>query len=446
MDTFVMDQDSLMLAIQLQREDLELWDKSRKGKHRDGEIPDSDLALETCRYELESLENLISDRALSLSIARAVEADGGAIAAARTVEGQAARDREFALRLSSDPRARPGPSQTKAKNGDAATGDLDDEMLEKLKALYIGLTGPAAFDSDSDDSDLFVQAESSSWAATRRHAKTRECICCGDSFPPLALSPCPCTHEYCRGCLVTLVRCSLQDESLFPPRCCSQRIPIEGNARFLSPELVGEYRAKEVEFETPNRTYCSDPFCSTFVPPQFIADEVGHCPRCGRRTCVHCKGGSHQGICPSDSASQEVLRIAADNGWQQCTACGRVVELEHGCNHMTCRCGHQFCYICGDRWKTCQCPQWNEDRLLARANAIVDRADDVAQIDARTRQARVQREQRNLVENHQCNHDRWRGRSGPRRCEECSDVLPVFIYECRQCRILACRRCRYNRL
>ncbi|KAM5343529.1 hypothetical protein ACJ41O_012066 [Fusarium nematophilum] len=383
--------------------------------------------MEACRYELESMENLISDRSLSLSIARAVEADGGVIAAARAAEDQAARDREFALRLSSNPRARPGRSRAKANKKAAATDDLDDEMIEKLKAMYIGMTGPTAFASDLDDTDLFPQAESSSWAATGRHAKTRECISCRDQFPQLSA-------------------CSLQDESLFPPRCCGQHIPIEGNSRFLSPELVGEYRAKKVEFETPNRTYCSDPFCSTFVPPQFIADDVAHCPRCGRRSCVHCKGAWHKGICPSDSASQEVLRIAADNGWQRCTACGRVVELEHGCNHMTCRCGHQFCYLCGDRWKTCECEQWNENRLLDRANAIVDRADDVAQIDARTRQARVQREQRNLVENHQCNHDRWKGRPGPRRCEECSDVLPVFIYECRQCRILACRRCRYNRL
>lgn len=61
-------------------------------------------------------------------------------------------------------------------------------------------------------------------------------------------------------------------------------------------------------------------------------------------------------------------------------------------------------------------------------------------------QARVEQERFNLLENHDCNHERWKGRPGPRQCEECYDILPVFVYECRQCRIMACRRCRFNRL
>lgn len=38
-----------------------------------------------------------------------------------------------------------------------------------------------------------------------------------------------------------------------------------------------------------------------------------------------------------------------------------------------CPCGAQFCYICGVRWKTCLCPQWDEPRLLARATQIIQR-------------------------------------------------------------------------
>ncbi|KAK4561304.1 hypothetical protein LTR86_004621 [Recurvomyces mirabilis] len=38
-----------------------------------------------------------------------------------------------------------------------------------------------------------------------------------------------------------------------------------------------------------------------------------------------------------------------------------------------CVCGHQFCYSCGTRWRTCACPQWQEDRLIDRAAQLVDR-------------------------------------------------------------------------
>ena len=37
-----------------------------------------------------------------------------------------------------------------------------------------------------------------------------------------------------------------------------------------------------------------------------------------------------------------------------------MIELNHGCFHMTCRCKTQFCYRCGAQWKTCSCPQWEE--------------------------------------------------------------------------------------
>ncbi|PVH71728.1 hypothetical protein DL98DRAFT_387736, partial [Cadophora sp. DSE1049] len=50
---------------------------------------------------------------------------------------------------------------------------------------------------------------------------------------------------------------------------------------------------------------------------------------------------------------QQVLQAADENGWQRCYSCRRLVELDIGCNHITCHCGAQ--YICAQRWKTCTC-------------------------------------------------------------------------------------------
>ena len=36
--------------------------------------------------------------------------------------------------------------------------------------------------------------------------------------------------------------------------------------------------------------------------------------------------------------------------FRQCKRCKFIVERSSGCNHMTCKCGYQFCYICGARW------------------------------------------------------------------------------------------------
>lgn len=51
-----------------------------------------------------------------------------------------------------------------------------------------------------------------------------------------------------------------------------------------------------------------------------------------------------------------------------------------------------------------------------------------------------------LRENHQCEHQKWKYISGKHQCEECRSWLPDYIFECRQCEIQACNRCRRNRL
>ncbi|WKT54450.1 hypothetical protein QSH57_005034 [Fusarium oxysporum f. sp. vasinfectum] len=389
-----MDSSSFILALQLQQQDLDLWEQSRKGKQREGELTDVDLAFEACRHELEAMTAQISDHILALSIARAVDSDAQAIRKAQLAEEEAARDHAYALMLSDDPSAAPRPVTVEIKE-EEPMDDAEDGLIDILRSLNLG----GLPDSMSS------QPESSSWASSRKESQTRECIACNDQFPPLALFRSPCSHEYCRACLVGLVRSSFQDESLFPPKCCRQTIPVE-QGRWFSPQLVGQFRAKNLEFGTPNRTYCSEPSCSTFIPPVFI------------------DGPHHIGVCPSDTASQQVLQLADQNGWQQCYSCYRVVELETGCYHMTCHCRAQFCYLCGDRWKTCSCPQWEEDRLIRRANVVVDRDDNADRMDAAVRQARVEEERANLMENHECTHETWELRDGDRQCEECHDILP----------------------
>lgn len=430
--------------VQLQLDDLEALKQGHKGKFREGEQSDEEIAIELYRKELLGHAMVAFDKAMSRSIARAVSLDADVIEAHRREEEQANMDRQMAINLNSRGVFRP-PSKPSQEKKD----DLDDGLLSKLAALYVG---------HADDVDEPCEAESSSWAASRAsmeamlseiRERPRECISCGEKFNSTAGSRCPCSHEYCRACLRNLFEASLSDESLFPPRCCGQPIPAKEIRYFLSSELVEKYETRKIELATPNRTYCHAPTCSAFIPPQQIRGDVAKCAHCRTKTCAICKGSAHDGDCPQDSAIQELLRVAAENGWQRCFKCGRVVELDHGCNHMTCPCGAQFCYVCGQQWtnpKSCACPQWNEERLYSRAHVIVNRDPNAQFLDDHRRAALLERARRNLVEHHECTHPSWASRSGSHRCEQCRDVLPIFIYECRRCRILACRRCRYNRM
>ncbi|KAI3392256.1 hypothetical protein diail_5944 [Diaporthe ilicicola] len=162
----------------------------------------------------------------------------------------------------------------------------------------------------------------------------RRCDACWDQKDPSELARAPCRHEYCRECLSTLFQDSMTDESLFPPRCCGQPVPLDENQVFLNADLVQQFRRKASELSSPDRTYCHNRNCSAFIPTVEGGPQVVSCHECGSRTCVACKNLEHSGDCPDDEELQQVLQLARDQRWQRCQNCRRVIELRDGCVHM----------------------------------------------------------------------------------------------------------------
>ncbi|KAL1893926.1 hypothetical protein Sste5346_006067 [Sporothrix stenoceras] len=442
------DPQTLAVAVQIFLDDLNEFQSNRKGKNRQDDVTDEDIAMDAWQAELQAISQQFMDRALCESIAHAVEQDADLIGVAVQEDIQAAEDRNMALRMSNAKEAA-GVSRPSTP----ALPELDNKLEAKLRELNLS---PSTQSAKGSVTVPRVAAESSSSAAERFSQKFRPvqsnphvvCIACGDRLPLENTHRVPCDHDYCHGCIESLITASIADESLFPPRCCNQPLALlDRNSEpfdFIPEALYSQFYSKKEEFETVNRTYCHIATCSQFLSTKTdIRADIGTCPSCYVSTCTICKGATHNGPCPEDAASQDVLRIAQENGWQQCFGCKRLVELDTGCNHMTCICGAQFCYVCGVKWRECRCPQWNEERLYARAEAVVNRDRNIHVLD---RADMIRREQDNLVANHQCAHANWGSRQGRYQCEECRDYLPSFIYECRQCRIMACRRCRFNRL
>ncbi|KAK4233576.1 hypothetical protein C8A03DRAFT_47915 [Achaetomium macrosporum] len=390
------DDETLSLIIQLQIEDFDEVARTTqpKGKGRPGDQDvraDFLTAIEAYRDDLEKTAQVLADEAMCKSITRAVETDAELVAAAVSEEEQTIRDRALAFRLS-------GRTQSVSRSIARSPDSSDNQLLTDAKVFRRSRPLP-------------LQPE------------RRACVACTEQY------------EYCDVCLRALFTSSLVDETLFPPKCCKQPIPLGSCATLLTSDIIAEYGPKEAEFRTPaaQRTYCRA--CSTFVPPEYVKGDVAYCgqPGCSAQTCTFCKAASHEATdCPQDPTRQDVLRLAAAEGWQHCFGCKRIVELDAGCYHITCRCGAQFCYVCGEAWKRCQCPQWDERRLLRRAEA--------------NRAAMVEQERAHLRENHDCDHRSWRFVQGEHECELCHDTLKAFIWYCCQCHLAACSRCRRNRL
>ncbi|WJX86637.1 RBR-type E3 ubiquitin transferase [Trifolium repens] len=86
------------------------------------------------------------------------------------------------------------------------------------------------------------------------------------------------------------------------------------------------------------------------------------CPHCHRFFCAQCKVSWHAGFDCRGFRSLEngkpwwesdllAVQLAKKNKWKRCSKCSFYVERREGCNLITCRCGHKFCYVCGSNWK-----------------------------------------------------------------------------------------------
>jgi hypothetical protein len=259
--------------------------------------------------------------------------------------------------------------------------------------------------------------------------KVYECCVCASEFSAAHCLLGPCNeHRYCDGCLGRLYSDCMTDQNLYPPRCCRLVIPWDSASALLSDGLRTEFEARREELDDSKKLYCHASTCSAYVPHGKREDSIGICQQCDVKTCTICTQGTHEGDCPEDEALKQTRAWGDEVGAQRCTQCRNLVQLAHGCNHMTCRCGHQFCYLCNANWKTCECLLLTEENLEERVGEVANRpggdANDAGAIADQLR----------------ADHDHpvhtWVYTPGGAHCEECGDLIGCssFVVRGAMCR------------
>lgn len=140
-----------------------------------------------------------------------------------------------------------------------------------------------------------------------------------------------CEHHWCKICVERLFVDSMMNERLFPPKCCGNRFRLKTALLVLGIIRLGPYISKAREHDTVNKLYCPNPRCSTFLGNK---SEAPHCcSTCFCGICKNCSSQSHAGPC-TDSNTAVFTNLATREGWRQCNACHRFVELAGGCYHI----------------------------------------------------------------------------------------------------------------
>lgn len=348
-------------------------------------------------------------------------------------------------------------------------------------------------------------------SATQKQAALKpECMFCLAIKNDETVKEFTCGESACRQCLNDAFDGATHDESRFPVRCSHKEISTAEVNIFLYRAVSAAYEQKALEYRTKNRIYCFDRDCERWIPPHEIVGERATCTSCRMVTCATCKNMAHVGDCPDDPAHQAFLTASREHGYRQCNGCMRMVELVYGCNHImlvislqlnmvhayffSCLCGAQFCYRCGNQWKTCGCSWWQQENLIweqaqDRHFGFVDGEDDFVHIERVALHGALQnlnigppavqprrlpvpvRQQAdeeqtegpapNLankvrMENARlrlirarwggaCDHQEWRktpSRRNDNTCEGCGKELPNFLLQCEGCHRRACVKCK----
>lgn len=314
-------------AINLQLEEIQIQRGFRKGKYLEGREPDRELAIQDFEIELGRLLLFLGDQRLAQSIEKAIDDDATVLAEANAEEDRARGDRAMALRISGE--------------------DLEAEDIEGLKGVIEGIENTRKLEGNlplrsvkESDSEGFVgpsapQIHGWNDAPRRLSPYMAGCVACGDVFHLSGLIRCPCGDLYCPECLKSLFVRATTDETLFPPRCCRQNIPLSVIETELSVESISNFHSATIEFSTTDRTYCARTDCGRFIPPAHVHSSRAICRDCRAETCAHCKRAFHIGDCPKDQALQALLALAEGERWRRCFGCNAMVELSTGCNHIT---------------------------------------------------------------------------------------------------------------
>lgn len=178
-------------------------------------------------------------------------------------------------------------------------------------------------------------------------------------------------HSYCDDCFVRLITAACANEQQWPPKCCLNQIPFRTILDHIPNDLKKTFEERRSEWEVPiaERVYCHVPDCSALIPSKNInlAKRVARCPQ-SHSTCTICRRPAHgKNECPEDQEMNMTNLLAEEEGWKRCSQCRALVEHREACQHMTCRCGYQFCYVCCRRWCTCSCTMAQLSELKAAA-------------------------------------------------------------------------------
>ncbi|XP_004980849.1 probable E3 ubiquitin-protein ligase ARI5 [Setaria italica] len=248
------------------------------------------------------------------------------------------------------------------------------------------------------------------------------CAICFDRYPAGATRSASCSsHFYCDDCWRGYVGAAVGDG----PRCLSLRCPdpacsaavvrglVDAVAGAADRERYARFALRSYVEESGGRIkWCPGAGCSRAV--EFVGcagyDATDVFCKCRHGFCWSCGEEAHRPVscgtvrawlAKNKSDSETVNWMLANT--KLCPKCRRAIEKNHGCNHISCPCGHHFCWLCFQPAGTREHYACQGDTYRPRLNAAGSKAAVETKEEATARQARAS------LDRYLFHYERWAG-------------------------------------
>lgn len=192
--------------------------------------------------------------------------------------------------------------------------------------------------------------------------KNSMCLICeveAESEEEIVLSGCK--HTFCKDCLTSFFENEIKENKL-PLKCPGDRNKCK---YLITPDIIlsninERHRNKFLDFSLKKYfddfgeelSWCPTPSCQYGFEISKVCNKFS-CPICLKHYCLKCRTECHDGKSCDENKSKtdldkQFLELARSTKMKQCPKCKHWIEKNEGCNHMTCICKYEFCYVCGE--------------------------------------------------------------------------------------------------
>ncbi|QDS67547.1 hypothetical protein FKW77_002625 [Venturia effusa] len=156
------------------------------------------------------------------------------------------------------------------------------------------------------------------------------CVSCSLVFDDIYTVDLCGDHVWCINCALDQFTAATGDIELFPVNCCGKDhvLALQAVQYLLPLRVVQLYSTKLIEYTTERKKYEAFGSHKCKIKPEMMV---------------------------------ELPPYTKDSRFKQCPGCKTPVELRDACNHMSCVCGYQYCFVCLLDWTgQHDCPDYGD--------------------------------------------------------------------------------------